>query len=107
MEFRPRIHDRNDFSVFFFLLLLSTIAITAYASIHIYNNQTFREVSNFYLFSSGSEGIVASLTTTTTMTRRRSTMAGRILGIIVIFGLLLCISIGFRVRFLPDLFSSS
>ncbi|PON50059.1 Lung seven transmembrane receptor-like [Trema orientale] len=63
MEFRPRIHNHNDFSVFFFLLL-STIAITAHASIHIYNNQTFREVGNSYLLSGGSEGIVASLTTT-------------------------------------------
>lgn len=44
-------------------LLLSAIVIsTTNASIHIYNNEPFREVGNAYLLSGGSEGIFSSLT---------------------------------------------
>ncbi|KAF4384252.1 hypothetical protein F8388_010532 [Cannabis sativa] len=59
-----RLHTRrfnNGYALFFFFLLSFT-AITSYASIHVYNNETFREVGNSYLLSGGSEGIAASLT---------------------------------------------
>jgi hypothetical protein len=44
-------------------LLFSAIVIsTTNASIHLYDNEPFREVGNAYLLSGGSEGIFASLT---------------------------------------------
>ncbi|GLT53953.1 hypothetical protein SLA2020_271870 [Shorea laevis] len=44
-------------------LLFSAIVIsTTNASIHIYDNEPFRDVGNAYLLSGGSEGIFASLT---------------------------------------------
>ncbi|EXB97284.1 Transmembrane protein 87A [Morus notabilis] len=45
-------------ALFFFFLILITATD---ASIHIYDNQIFREVGNSYLLSGGSEGILASL----------------------------------------------
>eukprot|EP00268_Persea_americana_P035464 TRINITY_DN35027_c0_g2_i2.p1 TRINITY_DN35027_c0_g2~~TRINITY_DN35027_c0_g2_i2.p1 ORF type:complete len:575 (-),score=92.26 TRINITY_DN35027_c0_g2_i2:355-1929(-) len=43
------------------LLLLVLSSITVQASLHIYNGETFTEVGNAFLFSGGSEGVVASL----------------------------------------------
>ncbi|XP_058760967.1 uncharacterized protein LOC131634326 [Vicia villosa] len=48
-----------------FLIFISSILFTSFASIHIYNHEPFQDVGNAFLLSGGSEGIAASLTATT------------------------------------------
>ncbi|CAL8997979.1 unnamed protein product [Prunus brigantina] len=60
---RTRRRNNGIFLTLSLLLLLSLFANPTNASIHIYDNQTFREVGNAYLLSGGSEGIAASLST--------------------------------------------
>ncbi|KAK7328243.1 hypothetical protein VNO77_22346 [Canavalia gladiata] len=43
--------------------ILSSLAVSTFASIHIYDHEPFKEVGNAYLLAGGSEGIVAPLTT--------------------------------------------
>lgn len=57
--------QRSSFSellVIVSLLFSAMVISTTNASIHVYDNELFREVGNAYLLSGGSEGIVASLT---------------------------------------------
>jgi len=44
-------------------ILLSSIAVTTFASIHIYDHEPFQEVGNAYLLAGGSEAIVAEAST--------------------------------------------
>ncbi|KAK7302455.1 hypothetical protein RJT34_13345 [Clitoria ternatea] len=57
----PAFVRRGSRSMLFSLLyLLSSLALTTFASIHIYHHEPFQEVGNAYLLTGGSEGIVAS-----------------------------------------------
>lgn len=69
------------------LLLLSSFALTSFASIHVYDHEPFREVGNAYLLAGGSEGIVAASAAPTpsyirfeNITFRRSKGAAKKLG---------------------------
>ncbi|KAL2342166.1 hypothetical protein Fmac_010106 [Flemingia macrophylla] len=44
----------------YILILLSSLALTTFASIHVYDNEPFTEVGNAYLLAGGSEGVVAA-----------------------------------------------
>ncbi|XP_027367589.1 transmembrane protein 87A [Abrus precatorius] len=57
---RSRSRSRSTFFAASLLYILSSLAFTTFASIHIYDHEPFKEVGNAYLLAGGSEGIVAS-----------------------------------------------
>ncbi|KAI4296270.1 hypothetical protein L6164_036243 [Bauhinia variegata] len=58
-------------------ILLSSIVVNINASIHSYDKETFKDVGNAYLLSGGSEGILASLTTTSRPEKTASSLSTR------------------------------